>query len=98
MATVTGYLHNEEGDLIIENGDFKKGNPLDKEVMIVLTLQKGELKRVPLLGPNLPRLINSVNGGAKAKQAIRLALERDKKRVNSIKFNNGNIEIDAQHR
>jgi hypothetical protein len=79
------YLHTEESDLMIRNGDFAVGESTLQEVGIVLRLNPGELKSDPVLGPGLIRFIKSNAGDAVIRQKARLHLERDGKNYEQLK-------------
>ena len=87
-------LLDADGDLLIENGDLKVSESDQQEIETILKLNKGDLKRDPVLGCNLMQLINSDISEVEIKQRIKLNLERDGKKINSIGFNNGVISID----
>jgi len=78
------YLHTDEDDLLIRNGDFAVGESEMQEVGIILRLNPGELKSDPVLGPALLRYIKAADNG-KAQQMARLHLERDGKNYEDLK-------------
>ena len=78
------YLHTEEDDLLIRNGDFAVGESEMQEVGIILRLNPGELKSDPVLGPALLRFIRG-RDDARIRQLARLHLERDGKNYEQLK-------------
>ena len=85
MANNVDYLSDENGDLIIENGDFKKGDSTEQEVIRVLRLNQGNLTQDPLLGPNLIQLENQRARNEDFRRLASLHLERDGKDFNKIR-------------
>ena len=79
------YLHTNEDDLMIRNGDFVVGESQLQEVGILLRLNPGEIKNDPVLGPALIRFIKSDTPVDVIRQQARLHLERDGKNYEEIK-------------
>lgn len=79
------FLLDENGDLLIQNGDFVIGESNDQEVATLLQLNKGELKEFPILGPGLIRLINGNISEIELKQIIKTELKRDGKSYQELK-------------
>lgn len=78
-------LLGDDGDLLIENGDFVIGDSIDQEVQAILELAQGELKEDPVLGVDLFRMIHSNATEAELKQRVKLHLERDGKDYDELK-------------
>ena len=78
-------LLDENGDLVIANGDFVVGDSIDQEVATLLQLNKGELKEFPILGPDLIKLINSNTSEVELRQIIKTELKRDGKSYQELK-------------
>ena len=78
------YIHTEEDDLMIRNGDFAVGESTLQEVGIILRMNPGELKSDPVLGPALVRYIKGRDDD-KIRQMARLHIERDGKNYEELK-------------
>lgn len=78
-------LLNDDGEVVIANGDFVIGESLDQEVQIILEMAQGELKEDPLMGADLFRLINSNATEGDLKQAVKIQLARDGKDYDKLK-------------
>ena len=93
MADSTGILLDSNLDLLIQGGTFVNGDATMSEVAVLLGLVQGQLKSDALLGPNLPRLMRSVEGRKKVATLAKLHLERDGKQYDEVKklihVNNG---------
>lgn len=83
---------DENNDLGIKFGDFSVGNSSMQEIELILLLNKGELKRDPLLGCNLIKFQNATISSNEITQIIRLNLKRDGK-TNSVKIIDNQIQI-----
>lgn len=81
---IIDYLHTDEDDLLIRNGDFAVGESEMQEVGIILRLNPGELKSDPVLGPALLRFIRG-RDDERIRQLARLHLERDGKNYEQLK-------------
>ncbi|WP_228235941.1 hypothetical protein [Allomuricauda sp. M10] len=79
------FLLDDDGDLLIQNGDFVIGDSLDQEVQAVLEMAQGELKEDPVLGADLFRMVHSNATEADLKQRVKLQLARDGKNYDEIK-------------
>ncbi|KQC30173.1 hypothetical protein [Flagellimonas eckloniae] len=79
------FLLGEDGDLLIENGDFVVGDSLDQEVQAILEMAQGELKEDPILGVDIFRLVHSNVTEADLKQRVKLHLARDGKDYDELK-------------
>jgi hypothetical protein len=87
-------LLDDNGDLIFRNGDFVIGDSFEQEVRLIIGLNKGGLKSDPVLGCELVRMINSQASQIAIQQKIKLNLERDNKKVGSVKIENGIVKIE----
>ncbi|MCT4580846.1 MAG: hypothetical protein N4A35_05455 [Flavobacteriales bacterium] len=90
----TDILTDDTGDIAIRNGDFVIGDSLHQEVDTIVSLNQGELKQFPLIGPNIISMLKSSNI-EEVKRKLKLHLELDNKQVGKMKVNNGVINIDA---
>lgn len=84
---------DDDGDLLIENGDFVIGKSKQQEINSILKLAPGNLKSDPLLGPGIMTMINKVIDVDRIKQRIGLALKRDDKNDVKVSIKNGVINI-----
>ena len=75
----------ENDDLKIVGGDLCIGHSLTQEVKIILSLNQGELKNDPLLGPNLLQLVKSKPQEQEFRERVKIHLKRDGKDYNSIR-------------
>lgn len=80
-------LLDENGDLVIVNGDFVIGDSDTQEIEQLLISKKGEFKEFPLVGADIERLIKSRSGQTAAIKEI-------KKQLIADGFDESNIEID----
>lgn len=78
-------LLDEDGDLLIVNGDFVIGDTLTQEVAILLQLNKGELKEDPVLGTDLLKKLHSNISKAELQQILKIQFARDNKDYNDLK-------------
>lgn len=80
-----GILLDENFEIVVRNGTAVIGETLIQEVHIILQMNQGELRSDPLLGPNLIYRIKAKKNESEIRQAVKLALARDKKEYNNIK-------------
>lgn len=80
-----GILLGDDGDLKAINGKIDFGDTLTQEVSLLLTLNQGELKSDPILGPGLVKLIRSGASPSKLQALVRTHLARDGKNLDDIK-------------
>lgn len=79
-----GILLDENFEIVVRNGTAAIGETLIQEVHIILQMNQGELRSDPLLGPNLIYRIKGKKNQSEIKQAVKLALARDRKDYNEI--------------
>lgn len=94
---MTDILLDEEGDVLIENGDFVFGEATNQNQELILVAHKGEFKESPelgvgisnaLLSENLQDIINS----------IRRNFEYDGMKVKKLEIKpNGALSVDAYY-
>ena len=94
MAKQNDILLDEEGDLLIQNGDFAIGDNEFFHIKTIVEAAKGWWKQYPYLGSNIIASINGEINQAKI-QEIRLNLESDGFKVKKIKVEDGSINIEA---
>jgi hypothetical protein len=78
-------LLTADNDLMIANGDFVIGECEMQEVAIIVELDQGNLKRDPVLGPNLVTNIRGTQREERIKRALKTNLAMDNKDFESIK-------------
>ncbi len=78
-------LLDEDGDLLIVNGDFVIGESIDQEVGLILQSNKGEYKEFPTFGLNLIELINSNTSEVELNQLLKIELKKDGKNYQQLK-------------
>ncbi len=79
-----GILLDDNFEIVVRNGTVAIGETLIQEVHIILQMNQGELRSDPLLGPNLIYRIKGKKNQSEIKQAVKLALARDRKDYNEI--------------
>ena len=79
-----GILLND-GDLMVKSRTLAFGDTEMQEVGIILSLNQGEHKFSPLLGPNLIQLIKSKASKFDIENRVRVALALDGKDYDQIK-------------
>lgn len=92
------YLcHEDTGDLLIENGDFVKGESRDKNVAVLVKSPKGAMRRAPLIGVGAVAYKNaSATKLPNLVREISVQLEAVGIKNASVKINTDNqIEIDV---
>ncbi len=92
---VKDFLSDDDGDLIIENGDFKIGESDYQHIRDILQAAPGHYKQFPLVGANIMSMVNGSIDGDFRKE-LRKQLQADGYNVKSIKMVNGDLEIDAE--
>lgn len=79
-----GYLIDEDNDLIIENGDFKKGDSTIGHQTIIMSTEKGQVIEAPGVGVGLiDFLLDNIEIG-EIKARITTQFEADGMTVHSI--------------
>jgi len=78
-------LLDEDGDLLIVNGDLVIGDSLTQEVAILLQLNKGDLKEDPILGTDLMKRLHGNISKAELQQLLKIQFARDNKDYNELK-------------
>jgi len=93
-----GY-RNIDNDLVIENGDFAKGEVSQEHIQDYLTCNQGDIRQFPLVGINLVQYLNAPLNGFNAislRKNIRLQLIAAKYTVRKIEITSiENFKIDA---
>lgn len=76
MATFQDFLLDDDGDLLIQNGDFVVGPSDPQHVEDIIESFIGEWKQYPLVGVGLMQYLKSENGQA-AINVIKQQLQAD---------------------
>jgi hypothetical protein len=90
---VADILMDENGDELVENGDFAVDDAVLDDVQVILNLNSGGLKSDPILGPNLFFLMNGKVSTTELKQRLALHLKRDNKFPKTIDVVDGNFDV-----
>jgi len=80
-----GILLDENYNLIVKNKSVVVGNSEMQEVAIIIGLNQGDQKFVPILGPNLIQLKRTPKSRFDIEQRVRVHLAKDGKDYQSIK-------------
>ncbi|HCY81547.1 MAG TPA: hypothetical protein DHV22_08085 [Xanthomarina gelatinilytica] len=80
-----GILLDEDNDLNIINGHLAIGHTTMQEVGLIIQMQQGEQKKVPVLGPNIIQLKKTNVSKFDIVQRLRVHLAIDKKDYKEIK-------------
>jgi hypothetical protein len=97
MVEDIDYITDDNGDLIIENGDFKKGDATLQHVRDILLAAPGHYRQFPTIGADIEEIING-ELDVEMKKKIRMNLTSDGYTVGDIKIVNGIIRIDAERK
>lgn len=99
MATkVIDYLRDSNGALIIENGDFKKGEATLKHQHTLLVAHKGDFKYSPTQGVGINDFVDDEGGADELKSIIIDEFERDGMKVNKMFYDSdGEFRIVAYY-
>lgn len=88
-------LLDDDFDLAAKDGDFVIGESLTQEVAINLSINQGNLKSAPLIGPDLTQKMKGVRQDLNTRKAVKVSLERDDKDYEEMKkFIHVNIQKD----
>jgi len=93
------FALDENGDLLIINGDFVIEDSSNQNIEDILNSYKGYYKEFPFLGVGIFSYIRSTGRVLEMKNLIKLQLESDGFRVNKINIidlEKMEIEIDAE--
>lgn len=87
-----GIILTDAFDIDIVNGSMVIGESEMQEVAVILSLNQGDLKFAPVLGPSLVRLKKANKRNFEIEQAIRVHLAIDNKDYSAIK-NKINVHV-----
>jgi|SRR5690242_12705585 len=86
---------DENGDLLIEDGDWVIGDSDMQHIEDILDAYPGEYRNAPLLGVYLQNAVNGPMDGTIRKN-IRLNLQSDNYNVKTVEITSENLNIDAE--
>lgn len=78
-------LLDENGDLLIRNGDFVIGDSTDQELESILLCNKADFKEFPTFGPNLIEKIKANVSEIEIKQLVKNEFKKDRKNYQELK-------------
>ncbi len=94
----TDYIVDENFDLVIENGDFKKGDATLQHQKMLLLSQKGNFKQSPTVGVGIRDFINEDTDADTLQSVIQEEFEKDGMRIAKMILNSfSDIEIEASY-
>ena len=92
------YLRDSGNDLVIENGDFKKGDATLKHQHALLVCEKGSYKQFPTICLGLLNFLLDDDTDA-LQQEIQHEFEKDGMQVKVLKINSlSDIEVVAEYK
>lgn len=87
----------DNGEPVIENGDFKVGASDDQHVELILAATPGQFKSSPLVGLGLANYLKQPStAGARLKRDLSVALEADGYKVKELYLDNGSFDLDYE--
>lgn len=91
-------LLDDDGDLLIENGDFVIGESDTEHIKSILMANKGDFKEFPELGVGMEELLND-DAITQFLIDAKKNLEYDGLQVNNISFTDeGKLNVDAKYK
>lgn len=80
-----GILLDKNNDLMVQNGSMIIADSVMQEVALILQINQGEQKFMPLLGPNLIQEKLTNLSRFEIEQRVKVHLELDNKDYNQLK-------------
>lgn len=93
----TDYSYGEDFDLVIEAGDFKKGESTQQHQQDLLISEKGEFRISPLIGVGIYSTINDDGFGENLQEVVR-QFEADGMIIERMRVINQELDIKAEYR
>lgn len=90
------FILDTDGDLKIANGDLVIAESDLQHQEDILKSDKGHNKEFPTMGVGLEEYLNDDDVSGMLNE-IRKQFKADGMTVNSVKYNNGNVQIDANY-
>jgi len=97
MADVKDILLDDQGELIFRNGDLFIGDSTQQHQDDIILSQKGHYKQNPYIGVGIQDFILDDASDEEIIATIQQQFELDGMKINDLKIDNGNIEIDANY-
>ena len=97
MAKVYDLMLDEEGDLLIENGDFVIGESTQQNIGLILISEKGEWRHAPFVGAGLRSAIEDEAEPAELIQEIKKQLELDGLQNVQIDASSGAFRVEGNY-
>lgn len=95
---MTDLLLDEDGDVLIENGDFVFGEATTQNQELILVAHKGEFKESPELGVGISNALLQENL-QEVLNSIRRNFEYDGMKVKQLEIKpNGSLSVDAYYK
>ena len=89
------YLLDNEGKMLLKNGDFVIGDSDGQEINLLLVSSPGDWKENPAVGCNIQTLLKSRSTETRIKKIINEQLTNDGFKKINIKLDYPNINVDA---
>jgi hypothetical protein len=88
---------NDQGDLLIKDGDFVVGESDQQHVELLLSATKGSFLQYPTIGVGLANYVNKQDVDmAELRRAIEVNLKADGYKVNKLITEAGNFNVDYE--
>jgi len=84
---VIDYLRDASGDLIIENGDFKKGEATTKHQRTLMLANPGDFKYAPTVGIGIVEFLKDDVDPDEMQSVIQREYEKDGMRIKKLVLN-----------
>lgn len=98
MAKAFDYLVDDNFDLIIENGDFKKGDATLKHQHLLLLAEPGSFTQSPTIGVGIRSFLLDEADPDDMQKAIQREFEQDGMKISKMKINSlSDIQINAEY-
>lgn len=89
------YLLNNDGKMIVKNGDFVIGESDGQEIELLLVSNPGDWKENPAVGCSMISLVKSRSTETKIKKVINQQLSNDGFKNIKIQMNYPDVSVDA---
>lgn len=83
--TSNDYILGDDGDLVIQNGDFLFGDSRTDDVDLIIATNQGEWKQDPLTGCNMVERMRSKQSPDQIQRAVRIQVMRDGMNFNEVR-------------
>ena len=91
----TDFLLDENGDLLIENGDFVTGPSDNQHIQDIINFNTGFLKQYPQVGVGIQNYVKSQSSAAALQNSVKQQLQADGYTVNNVAvvYEGGSLKI-----